>query len=143
MGDDALAVNRALVDAVGVEGYVVAQVGVGGEGLDVAPGSVEADGAGRSGEIEKGIEGEVDGPVGGEALELAHGFGASRGLEEVHGDVGVGNVIDGRVAGFEDAEGARCLGEKDATVDDADVVVDQLERGAGAGNPIRIQRVTR
>jgi len=102
LGGDAFAVDGAFVDAVGVEGDVVAQVRIGGEGLDVAPGGVEADGAGRFREIEKGIEGEIDGPVGGEALELAHGFGARRGLEEVHGDVGMGNVIDGGVAGLED-----------------------------------------
>ena len=129
LGDDTFTVEGALVDAIGVEGDVVAQVGVGGGRLDVAPGGVEADGAGRTGEIEQRVEGEIDGPVGGEALELAQGFGARRGLEEVHGDVGVGNVIDGRVAGLEDTEGARGFGEEDAAVNDADVVVDEFEAG--------------
>jgi len=129
LGDDAFAIEGALVDAVCVEGDVVAQVGVGGGGLDVAPGGVEADGTGRFGEIEKGIEGQVDGPVGSKALELAQGGGARRRLEEVHGDVGVGNVINGRVAGLEDTKGARSFGEEDAAVDDADVVVDEFEAG--------------
>ena len=127
MGDDTFAVNGAFVDAIGVEGDVVAQVGVGGGGLDVAPGGVEAYGTGRFRQIEEGIEGEIDGPVGGEAFELAHGGRARRGLEEVHGDIGVGNVIDGRVAGLENTQGARSFGEEDAAVDDADVVVDEFE----------------
>jgi hypothetical protein len=42
----------------------------------------------------------------------------------MHGDVGVRDVVDGRVAGFEDAEGARGFGEEDAAVEDAEVVVD-------------------
>ena len=129
LGDDAFAVDGALVDAVGIEGDVVAKVGVGGEGLDVAPGGVHADGALRVGERDEGIEGEVDGPVGGEALELAEGGGVGGGLEEVHGDVGVGDVVDGWVTGLEDAYGACSLGEQDAAVDDADVVVDELEAG--------------
>ena len=140
LGDDTFAVEGALVDAVGVEGDVVAQFGVGGEGLDVAPGGVEADGAGRLGEVEEGIEGEIDGPVGGEALELAQGCGKGRGLEEVHGDVGVGNVIDGGVAGLEDAEGAGGFGEEDAAVDDADVVVDEFETGRARVVPYGLSR---
>ena len=79
--------------------------------------------------MKKGIEGEIDGPVGGEAFELAQGGGPRRGLEEMHGDVGVGNVINGRMAFLENAEGTRSFGEKDAAVDDADVVVNQLEAG--------------
>ena len=44
--DDAFAVDGAFVDAIGIEGDVVAEVCVSGGGLDVAPGGVEADRAG-------------------------------------------------------------------------------------------------
>jgi hypothetical protein len=127
LGDDAFAVYGAFVDAVGVEGDVVAEFGEIRGGLCVAPGRVGADGVGVGGEVEKGIEGEVDGVVGGEAFELAKAAAVRGGLEEVHGDVGVRNVVDGRVAGLEYAEGARGFGEEDAAVNDADVVVDELE----------------
>jgi len=127
LGDNSLTVNGALVDAAGVERDVVAEVGVGRSGLSVAPGGVDADCGGVVGEVEEGIEGEVDGPVVGEAFELAQAGGAGGGLEEVHGDVGVREVVDGRVTGFEDAECARGFGDEDAAVNDADVMVRKLE----------------
>jgi hypothetical protein len=51
------------------------------------------------------------------------------GFEEVHGDVAGRDVEDGRVAGFEDAEGADGFDEEDAAVEDADVAVAGLEAG--------------
>lgn len=130
--DDAFAVDGAFVDAIGVEGYVVAEFGVGGRRLNVAPGGVGADGAWRAGEIEERVKGEVDVPISGEAFEFAQAAMARGRLEEMHGDVGVGDVVDGRVAGLENAEGARGFGEEDAAMNDANVVVNEFKaRRAG------------
>jgi hypothetical protein len=41
-------------------------------------------------------------------------------VEQVHGDVGGRKVIDGRVAGLEDAQGAGGVGKGLAGVEDAD-----------------------
>ena len=56
----------------------------------------------------------------------------------MHGNVRVGDVVDGWVAGFEDAEGARGFGEQDAAVDDADVVVHELDAGRARVVPYRL-----
>lgn len=50
----------------------------------------------------------------------------------MHGDICRWQVVDGRVTGFEDAEGGGGVGEDDAGVDDADVAGGGLEaRRAG------------
>lgn len=121
LGLDGLAVYRAAVDAGCVEGEVVAEGGVGCGGGGVAPGGV-----GR----ERG--GDGDGPVGGGAFELAEAGAAVGGNEILHGDVGLGNVEDGWVAGFEDADGVGGVGKQDAVVLDAEMAGGGLEaRGAG------------
>lgn len=122
LGEDALAIDGALVDAGGVEGEVVAQGGVGRGGMGVAPGGVG---------VEVGVQ--VEGPIGGEALELAEAAAAGGGEEVVESDVGGWDVEDGRVAGLEEAEGARGVGEKQAVVEDAEV--------AGGGFEARGTRV--
>ncbi len=109
LGDDEFVVDEALVDVIGVEGEVVGEGGEGGAGAGVGPGGVVGDGLA-----------DVDGPVGGEAFELTEA-GAARGeLEVLHADVGLRDVVDGRVGGFEDTEGAGGVGEGDAAVEDAD-----------------------
>ena len=105
---------------------MIAQRGVGGCGLGVAPGGVWARGSGR---VKGGVD--VEGPVGGGAFELAEAAAAGRADEEFEGDIGGRNVEDGRVAGFEDAEGVGGVGDEDAAVEDANVTGGGFEaRGA-------------
>ncbi len=116
--DDEFVFDEALVDVVGVEGEVVGEGSEGGGGAGVGPGGVVGDGLA-----------DVDGPVGGEAFELAEAGTARGGLEVLHADVGLRDVVDGRVGGLEDAEGAGGVGEGDAAMEDAEASGGGFEAG--------------
>lgn len=102
LGRDLFAGDGDGVEGGGVEAEVVFQVAVGGGGGGVAPGDFFSP-----------APVDLDAVVDGLAFPLAEAV-ALRRADVLHLEVGGGQIVGGRVAGFEDAVGAGGIGEGDA-----------------------------
>jgi hypothetical protein len=110
-------IHRAPVDTIRIEGHVVAQQLILRRRVRVRPGGILAE-----------MVAYVDTPVVSGSLELTPGAGSGR-LKQVASDVYGRDVVDGRVAGFEDAETGSRVGDELAAEADLHVAATLLDAG--------------